>query len=687
MDDQFEAAKRLLAQYCVEKGLASSTREVLSSDKLPLQFIAKRSGLDEAELHSDCAKHCMMEFVELHKVMDRLNSAELLGELKARFLWERRCCPLYEDGDFVVVGLANPFDYDAIKTISFVLSKNVRPVVVEDSRLQKHLATTFPEIHNLFGVLQEAGEELFQDEDLQALGADASPVVKLVNKLLADAIAAGASDIHIEPGEHQMEVRFRVDGIMQKELELPANVQRFIISRLKLLSGLDIAEHRRPQDGRLRVKDKGQLVDMRVSCIPSSFGEKLVLRLLVADLSALSFKRLEMQENTESRLKELLGQKGKMVLVTGPTGSGKTTSLYTFLNFLHDGTSNIQTVEDPIEFRIPGITQVQTNEAAGVNFATALRSILRQDPDVILVGEIRDEETAKIAIQAAQTGHLVLSTLHTNDAPSGVHRLMNLGVEPYQIANSVGAIIAQRLVRKVCVSCSRLGKETDFEGQREQLDAAGLEPTKLVVADGCTKCGFSGFKGRTAIYSMLEIDEPTVEDIITHGGESRLGQVGLEKVRNRETMFSEIAPFLIGRPAKSVSVPASKPKVTEPSSNRQSVLLIEDDDDVAFMLGALLERDRYIVERAENGEVGLEKLLSNPPDVVICDLMMPVMSGRDFLVRAKANKQVRDIPVIFLTANDTSEKEVELLDLGASDFVSKGRATEVLLSRIRRTLN
>jgi type IV pilus assembly protein PilB len=403
-------------------------------------------------------------------------------------------------------------------------------------------------------VLQDLEE--ISAESLEKQGGEA-PVIKLVNVVLMSAISKGASDIHIEPYEKEFRVRYRIDGILYNIMAPPMKMRDAITSRIKIMSKLDIAEKRLPQDGRIKIRyadnGKSKDIDFRVSCLPTLFGEKIVMRLLDKDKLMLDMTKLGFEQESLSRFEVAIGKPWGMVLVTGPTGSGKTNTLYSSLAKINTPETNIMTAEDPVEFNLPGINQVQVRENIGLNFAAALRSFLRQDPNIILVGEIRDFETAEIAVKASLTGHLVLSTLHTNDAPSTINRLMNMGIEPFLVASSVNLICAQRLVRRICASC-----KADQPMPAQALVQAGYsaEDAKSVVpkkGNGCEKCNNTGYKGRVGLYEVMEVTDELRELILVGAsglelrrkaieeGMLTLRMSGLRKVKDGLTTIEEVA--------------------------------------------------------------------------------------------------------------------------------------------------
>ncbi|HET6603622.1 MAG TPA: type IV-A pilus assembly ATPase PilB [Xanthomonadaceae bacterium] len=434
--------------------------------------------------------------------------------------------PLFKRGNRLYVGISDPTNTRALDEIKFQANLTVEPILVDEEQLRRaidhasNVTDAFTEEMNEAEGLENLdvgdSDDASSDSGIDAKGDD-TPVVRFVNKILVDAIKRGASDIHFEPYEDEYRVRLRMDGILKQITKAPVKLQARISSRLKVMAALDIAEKRVPQDGRIKLNlSKTRQMDFRVSTCPTLFGEKVVLRLLDGSAVRLGIDKLGYEDYQKDMFLEAIAKPYGMVLVTGPTGSGKTVSLYTALNILNTEGVNISTVEDPVEIRVPGINQVQMHVKRGMTFAAALRSFLRQDPDVIMVGEIRDLETAEIAIKAAQTGHMVLSTLHTNDAPQTIARLMNMGVAPYNITSSVTLVIAQRLARRLH-SCKRELKLPEHalhaEGFTEEEIAAGI---KIFEPVGCDDCN-EGYKGRVGIYQVMPMSEE-IQQIVLEGG-------------------------------------------------------------------------------------------------------------------------------------------------------------------------
>jgi type IV pilus assembly protein PilB len=442
---------------------------------------------------------------------------------------KHKCVPLSRSGNALIVAMADPTNLHAIDDIKFLTGFNVEPVVASEGAVTAAIergysqggAAAYDDIISQFGEEQvDFGVEDIDINisDLEKAAEDA-PVVRLVNALLLNAIKKGASDIHVEPYERKLRVRYRVDGVLLDEMEPPVKWKAAIASRLKIMSSLDIAERRLPQDGRIKLKlGGGREMDFRVSVLPTIWGEKIVLRLLDKSNLQLDMTKLGFDAQPLADFKWAINQPWGMVLVTGPTGSGKTTTLYSALSDLNQTDTNISTAEDPVEYNLPGINQVQMHDDIGLNFASALRSFLRQDPDIIMVGEIRDFETAEIAIKAALTGHMVLSTLHTNDAPATISRLLNMGVEPFLITASLNLILAQRLARKICGDCKE-----EIPKDEKVLVEIGMTPQQIAECKqmkgrgvGCKTCNGSGYKGRVALYEVLRMND-TLREMILQG--------------------------------------------------------------------------------------------------------------------------------------------------------------------------
>ncbi|MBZ5698104.1 MAG: type IV-A pilus assembly ATPase PilB [Acidobacteriia bacterium] len=472
--------------------------------------------------------------------------------------------PLSRVGSTLTIAMTDPTNVFAMDDIKFMTGFNVEPVVASETAIADAITKFYghdgseEELSKVMkdltaeeaADLEVASEE--QEMNLAELerAAEEAPIIKLVNLLLTDAVKRGASDIHVEPYEKEVRVRFRIDGVLQPVMTPPMKLRDAITSRIKIMSKLDISEKRLPQDGRIMIKYRkdGKIkdLDFRVSTIPTLFGEKIVMRLLDKENLRLDMTKLGFEQESLAKFERAILRPYGMVLVTGPTGSGKTNTLYSSISRLNTVETNIMTAEDPVEFQLAGVNQVQMKDQIGLNFASALRAFLRQDPNIILVGEIRDFETAEIAVKAALTGHLVLSTLHTNDAPSTVSRLMNMGIEPFLVATSVNLICAQRLVRKICQKC----KEPLDVPEQAMLDA-GFTPeetktTKIFVGKGCSTCNKTGYKGRVGLYEVMEINDELRELILVGASALELKKKALDQgmIMLRRSGLTKIAAGL-----------------------------------------------------------------------------------------------------------------------------------------------
>jgi type IV pilus assembly protein PilB len=478
--------------------------------------------------------------------------------------------PLSRVGSTLTIAMTDPTNVFAMDDIKFMTGFNVEPVVASETAISEAIHKFYGEVESVeeldkvmkdltgdeADALELAAEETEMDLASLSKAAEEAPIIKLCNLILTDAVKRGASDIHVEPYEKEFRVRFRIDGILQNVMAPPLKLKDAMTSRMKIMSKLDISEKRLPQDGRIMIKylkdGKKKELDFRVSTVPTLFGEKIVLRLLDKENLRLDMTKLGFEPEALAKFERQILKPYGMVLVTGPTGSGKTNTLYSSVARLNTPETNIMTAEDPVEFQLPGINQVQMKEQIGLNFASALRAFLRQDPNIILVGEIRDFETAEIAVKAALTGHLVLSTLHTNDAPSTISRLMNMGIEPFLVATSVNLICAQRLVRRICVGCKE-----PLQIQASALTEAGYsaeEASKTIVqhGKGCATCNNTGYKGRVGLYEVMEINDELRELILVGAsaleikkkaleqGMITLRRSGLQKVAAGQTTMEEV---------------------------------------------------------------------------------------------------------------------------------------------------
>jgi type IV pilus assembly protein PilB len=511
---------------------------------LSQQYRVPTVNLEEYEIDPEILKLVQKEPCERHKVI-----------------------PVSRTGNSLIVAMADPTNLNAIDDLKFLTGYNIEPVIASETAIHNAIEKYYnagPSYDEVMAGFDEKEIEFSDGDDdvnlmeLEKASEDA-PVVRLVNMMLLNAIKKGASDIHIEPYEKKLRVRYRIDGVLAEEMTPPLKLKNAIISRIKIMASLDIAERRLPQDGRIKLKlGKGREMDFRVSALPTIWGEKVVMRLLDKSNLQLDMTKLGFEQAPLDDFKWAINQPWGMVLVTGPTGSGKTTTLYSALTELNKVAHNICTAEDPVEYNLHGINQVQMHDEIGLNFAMALRAFLRQDPDIIMVGEVRDFETAEIAVKAALTGHMVLSTLHTNDAPATISRLLNMGVEPFLITASVNLVLAQRLARKICVDCKQQIRYEQKVLEDCGLSAEQIATAKLMKGAGCRTCNGSGYKGRLALYEVMRFTD-TLKEMVLQGAstaELKLGAIkngmmtlrmsGIRKISDGVTTPEEVMRVTMG---------------------------------------------------------------------------------------------------------------------------------------------
>ncbi len=603
---------------------------------------------------------------------------------------------LRESDRELTVASSDPQDYEAERDLGFASGRRIVFELAAPSMITNQLTGSYSADRIVENLLASADSTLADAvrvvEDMEpevvAQGdVESAPLVKLANLVLSEAVVQRASDIHIEPGGTKGGViRFRIDGVMRQHMVLPSAAVNRIVSRIKVLGKLDIADRMRPQDGRARIQVLNKSYDLRISTVPTRDAEKAVIRILRPDM-AKTLNDVGLQDYELQRIRQLIGQRDGIVVVTGPTGSGKTTTLYAALSDVATSEVNVMTVEDPIEYELAGVTQIQVEPKRNVTFASALRSILRQDPDVIFVGEIRDTETAEVAAQAAATGHLVLATLHTNDAMSAVSRLADLGLDRATIASVLRGAVAQRLIRRLCADCAE--RITGPLKELEERLAAQLGVRPAYRAVGCARCNQTGYRGRipvveVALVSSSMMDQivagataPALERMAVTQGMRPLREVVLDHVRKGETTLEEVERVL-GEVAD--DAPAGAPAAP-------CILFADDDPVLRHLATAILESGGYRVKQARDGVEALA-LLDSGEDfaLLITDLRMPGMSG-DILVRELRGKvQTSMLPVIVLTGADEHDTEVELMDAGADDYIRKPIDPPRFIARVKAAL-
>ena len=700
----------------------------------------RRNLIPEEELLAALAKRFRMRVANLMSVTQA--ARELVPEQLAR---KYRVLPLAITDSVLDIATADPHDLDCERTLAFATGRTVRmqlasPLRIADRleevyRLDNAVDKLLQKVAGKYDVQTQTPAEETTDISLSADSANARPLIQLVDHILAEGITSRASDIHLEPEEAGVAIRYRIDGVLRQSMVLPRAVGVPLVSRIKIISGLDITDRLRPQDGRSRVTVNGANVDLRVSTLPASHGEKIVIRILDARSTVLSIDSLGLNPDEKQRIEMLLAMREGVILVTGPTGSGKTTTLYSMLRHAQARKVNIVTVEDPVEYRLSGIVQVQVNEKAGLTFASALRSILRQDPDIVLVGEIRDKETATTAVQASLTGHLVLSTLHTIDAASSVTRLVDIGIESYKLAGALKGIVAQRLIRLLCKACKRKLTEPVPERLRRWIP----EETQLYGEVGCSECAMTGYRGRRAITEVL-ITSPELERRVSanesgdriaeaarDSGMKSLWESGMQHVVRGDTSVEELLRILElpalpekkTRTTSQLDMPSVRspsgphpslgsgghraiPTPRTPAASRdeafqlidedqtsavgKTVLIVEDEAPLRRVLRDLLEREGFTVLEASNGIQALDQVDRGAPDVVVLDLNLPQLDGFGVLSRLRSRQATAKLPVIILTAQGDEDSEVRVLEAGADDFLTKPFRPRALSARLHTLL-
>lgn len=722
------------------------------------QILVEMGWVSEQEVCRAVSELLHIRYVDVEGALISQDVVQLAPE---RLAAKRNILPLFIQDKTLYLAMENPLDVDAIQRIEFHTGMQVQPLIAPPSQLRETVRKHYnvdEYVGNMlahvtektsFNVENQDGRDDSVDISEVRKISEGSQVVKLVNLLVADGIKKRASDIHIESTAKYVNVRYRIDGLLSRGIRVPHWLQLPLISRIKVIAGMDIAEHRKPQDGRIRVTYDQRKIDLRVSTLLTNFGEKVVIRILDQKTSSHDLTRLGLSPRQLNVFRKMLQQPQGWILVTGPTGSGKTTTLYASLNAIKDVTKNIVTVEDPIEYQLEGINQVQVNPKAGLTFASGLRSILRQDPNVILVGEIRDTETAEIAMQAAETGHLVLSTLHTNDAISTVNRLFNLGLAPDVVASNLLAVVAQRLVRRICPHC-----KTSYTPTREELSQLGFSDHQAgfpcYKGRGCSVCQQSGYYGQVGVYELFIQNDEIGEEIAkrpTHTALKRLARQagmqsmledGIEKIREGITTIEEVArvcpvdrdevsaapvrleddgnvektarmcshcqatldrawrfcPFCGTRIVVSADLtsqeftekPAIIPLQQTLDPYATRILTADDEAHVREMVTLLLTQQGYQVFQAADGEEALAKIRTELPDLVILDVNMPKKNGFEVCKAIRTTMETMFMPVVMLTAQDTVEEKLHGLSSGADDYITKPFNTVEFLARIETVL-
>ena len=726
--DRSTTKRKRLGQYMLEEGLikeqdlAAALEAQKNRPEKIGHLLMEKNLISEVQLAQALARQHNLPLVRLNRIKPPSSVIDLVPDKLAR---AHRFIPIEKNEDGLVVATPYPAQFHEVeKDIRFVVQMPVEAVVASEGDIMGALELYYP-LHEP-GAEPESEEIAFEDieilqpeeldkkdiEDIEKI-AGLPPIVRFTNGLFAEGIIMRASDIHLEPRKNDAEVRFRVDGILRPMRRISRKSHLPVVSRIKIIAGLDISIRRRPQDGKAQIRYGGRVYDFRVSTLPTYYGEKVTVRILDPALSTLTPKDLGLTHNNLEKVMNAISHPDGLIMVTGPTGSGKTSTLYACLNVLNKPEVNIITVEDPVEIDMAGINQVQINKKAGADFSAILRSILRQDPDIVMVGEIRDAETAGISMQAAQTGHLVLSTLHTNDAPSALIRLMDLEVEPFIVASSLIVSIGQRLVRKVCPNC-KVPATLSPETIGRLAPYFDVSKATFWKGGGCEECHQTGYKGRVGIFEILimspalkqalagHFDPALIEDIARNEGYRTMFEDGLEKARQGLTTIDEL--FRVSLPQfespemaeDREAIEAWQPDETpafmdeeEPYAppKEKTVLIVDDNEEILAVLRRTLEKEKFIVLTANNGAAGMELADKQHPDLIITDYKMPVMDGFVFIKELKDKPSLSKIPIIMLTAKGEVESEVAVLEAGADDYIVKPVDRRRFVARVKRLLD
>jgi type IV pilus assembly protein PilB len=687
--------KKRMGEILIEKGLI--TEEQIENALLYQEGKNKKIGkvlielgyINAMQVAEALTKQFSLKMVDCN---DYIPSDAVLALIRKETAEQKLVFPLELNNNTLSVAMANPLDWETIENIGFETGLTLNVAISSEGNILNAIEQYYTSAQDAWNVLKELPsydnvefirEEMESEQQSNILEAsEAAPVIRLVTAVLADAVNVGASDIHIEAKKDHVQVRYRIDGALKNIQQYPKQIQDAVTSRIKIISNLDITNRRFPQDGRSALRLADKTVDLRVSTLPSAHGEKVVIRLLDSSTGLVPLDQLGISEHISKPLIEIATMPQGMLLVTGPTGSGKSTSLYSILQFLREETKNIMTLEDPIEYELDGITQVAIKESIGFTFASALRSVLRQDPDIVMVGEIRDLDTAEIAARAALTGHFVFSTLHTNDSVATVSRLIDIGLEPFLITSAVSGILAQRLIRTICPDCKIKIPEPE-EAKKFNLPPLG----EYYKGEGCQKCNHTGYKGRVGVYELLRMDsklksviagEFTTADLWNcakkSGAKTMLDDAWL-KVKEGITTLDEV----IAKIPSHEFVMEEKKAVSKKKVNNK-ILVFNDDEAEISMVRSALEEDGYEVLHSTNGNM-LEMTNRENPFLIIVNNTQEKL---EYIKELRDKDQLAYIPIICLSDPEYKDYEAEGFGMGINDFLYRPVYPQKLLFAVLR---
>jgi type II secretory ATPase GspE/PulE/Tfp pilus assembly ATPase PilB-like protein/ActR/RegA family two-component response regulator len=670
----------LLGRSPVTAGEFHSAMRYAENQRVPLQdALVALSYVPERLAYEALSAASGIPLIDLEQTHISPLAVRLVPERVAR---RHAALALAEDNRTLTYATAQPFNPETDQDVSFASGRQARPALARPTQLAAALDRFYPRVGDIDRLLARFRTRVGAISDAAQRPRNTSPIVELCDQIITGAVAAHASDVHIEPLADGALVRFRIDGILENVFTVPHEAVPAMTNRFKILGKTDIATRHRPQDGAFTVPVEEREVFVRLSTIPTVHGEKIVLRVIDGEHRLVTLDALGYEPEAAERLRRALDRPDGLVLVTGPTGSGKTTALYAALAYLRDGRRSIVSVEDPVERRIDGVNQIPVNIAAGASFAAVLKSVLRQDPNVLMVGEVRDNEVAQIVGQAAYTGHLVLTSMHTADAASAMTRLMNLGLEPYKVAESLTAVVAQRLVRRLCPHCSVAADS----GDRQEAPQAVTQRRR--PGSGCKQCKLTGYIDRIAVAEVFTPTEALrtaiakgmtaleLRQAMKEAGHRFMRDAALRLVDEGITSLDEVNRVLAEHEDDSDRTRAA-------GSGKRQVLVVDDDRMIRMLVKVLLQREGYDVLEAENGREALDMAQCHRPDLLITDLVMPEVDGYQTLTALRADGGFSRLPVIVLTAETGPEVERTVLDLGADDYLVKPFEADVLVQRVR----
>ena len=634
--------------------------------------------VDEQACYAALADAAGMEFVDAEDMATSELAVRLVPERLAR---RHAVVPLSVDNRTLTYATCRPFDPEIERDLAFASGRRIRAAVARRSGVLAALERCYPKLRELDVLAARlSGERPVEGPKVPQRPPSVSTVIDLCDHIIQRAIEVGASDVHVECGADNTTVRYRICGVLEPVLTLPGSVSHSILNRFKIMARADIAVHHRPQDGAFHMKNNDRQIDIRLSTLPTVQGEKIVMRVIDGSSPLQTLDKLLYDEDTLARLRQSLTRPDGLILVTGPTGSGKTTTLYAALAYLRTGRTNIVSVEDPVERTVDGVTQTAVNPRGGNTFTSVLKSLMRQDPNVIMVGEVRDEEVAQIVGQAAYTGHLVLSSMHTMDAATAITRLANLGLQPYKIAESLSAVLAQRLLRSLCPSCKRVHDDDDA---RARGAAHNIPSAPASAGSGCAHCNHTGYLGRVPVAELLTPSNE-LRDAIVNGATAQGIRVAM-RAAGYPTMRDQ-ALRLVSAGITSIEevnrVLASEESTRSGTHDRQRVLVVDDDAITRMLVKLLLERERFEVLEAANGRDGVEIARREHPDLMLVDLNMPEMDGYQAIANLRKDLSLATLPIVVLTSEEGPGIERRVLELGADDYMLKPFDPDVLMCRV-----